>query len=43
MAEIAQKINYGWRTSHGVERFAAIHSYIETGRKYGHHALDLLT
>ena len=43
MAKIAQKISYGWRTSHGVERFAAIRSYIETGRKHGHQSLDPLT
>ncbi len=43
MAKIAQKISYGWRTSTGVETFAAVRSYIETGRKHGNHALDLLT
>lgn len=42
MAKIAQKISYGWRTPDGVERFAAIRSYIETGRKHGHNTLDLL-
>ena len=43
MAKIAQKISYGWRTPHGGQTFAAIRSYIETGRKHGLHALDLLT
>jgi hypothetical protein len=43
MAKIAQKISYGWRTPDGVQTFAAIRSYIETGRKHGLHALDLLT
>ena len=43
MAKIVQKISYGWRTPHGVERFAAIRSYIETGRKHGHDTHDLLT
>lgn len=43
MAKIAQKISYGWRTPDGVQTFAAIRSYIETGRKHGFHALDLLT
>lgn len=42
MAKIAQKISYGWRTPDGVERFAAIRSYIETGRKHATNALDLL-
>lgn len=41
MAKIAQKISYGWRTTTGVERFAAIRSYIETGRKHGHLPLDI--
>ena len=43
MAKIAQKISYGWRTSDGVTAFAHTRSYIETGRKHHHHALDLLT
>ena len=43
MAKIAQKISYGWRTPDGVTAFAHIRSYIETGRKHHHHALDLLT
>lgn len=42
MAKISQKISYGWRTQAGVTRFAAIRSYIETGRKHGANALDLL-
>ena len=43
MAKIAQKISYGWRTPEGVQHFATIRSYIETGRKHGHHTIDLLT
>lgn len=42
MAKIAQKVSYGWRTQAGVTAFAAIRSYIETGRKHGHNALNLL-
>lgn len=34
MAKIHQKISGGWRTSHGIEIFAQIRSYLETARKH---------
>ena len=42
MAKIAQKITGGWRTPDGVDRFAAIRSYIETGRKHDASPIVLL-
>ncbi|MGH3861110.1 IS66 family transposase [Actinokineospora sp.] len=42
MAKLQQKISGTFRSEKGAERFAAIRSYIETGRKHGHNPLDLL-
>lgn len=42
MAKLQQKISGTFRGSKGAQRFAAIRSYIETGRKHGHNPLDLL-
>ena len=42
MAKLQQKISGTFRSEGGAQRFAAIRSYIETGRKHGHNPLDLL-
>ena len=42
MAKIAQKITGGWRTPDGVDRFAAIRSYLETGRKHQQNPIELI-
>jgi transposase len=42
MAKLQQKISGTFRTEDGARRFAAIRSYIETGRKHGHNPIDLL-
>lgn len=34
MTKVHQKISGGWRTSHGIETFAHIRSYLETARKH---------
>lgn len=43
MVKLQQKISGGFRTPTGAEAFAAVRSYIETGRKHGNNPLDLLT
>lgn len=43
MAKLQQKISGTFRTEDGARRFAAVRSYIETGRKHGHNPIDLLT
>lgn len=42
MTKIHQKISGGWRTSHGIEIFARIRSYLETARKHGHNPYTAL-
>ena len=42
MAKVHQRVSGGWRTSHGIETFARIRSYLETGRKHGHNPYTLL-
>ncbi len=42
MVKLQQKISGGFRTPTGAENFAAVRSYIETGRKHGSNPLDLL-
>jgi transposase len=42
MAKLQQKISGTFRTETGAQRFAAVRSYIETGRKHGHNPIDLL-
>lgn len=42
MVKLQQKISGAFRTPRGAEAFAAVRSYIETGRKHGHNPLDLL-
>ena len=43
MTKIHQRVSGGWRAPHGIQTFATIRSYIETGRKHGHNPLHLLT
>lgn len=42
MVKLQQKISGGFRTPTGAEAFAAVRSYIETGRKHANNPLDLL-
>jgi transposase len=42
MAKVHQRISGGWRTPTGIETFAQIRSYLETGRKHHQNPLDLL-
>lgn len=42
MVKLQQKISGTFRTETGARRFAAVRSYIETGRKHGHNPIDLL-
>lgn len=42
MAKLQQKISGTFRTEAGARHFAAVRSYIETGRKHGHNPIDLL-
>jgi transposase/uncharacterized coiled-coil protein SlyX len=43
MVKLQQKISGGFRTPTGAASFAAVRSYIETGRKHHQNPLDLLT
>ena len=42
MTKVHQRISGGWRTPNGIETFAQIRSYLETGRKHHQNPLDLL-
>jgi transposase len=42
MAKLQQKISGTFRTEDGARRFAAVRSYIETGRKHGQNPIDVL-
>ncbi len=42
MTKIHQRITGGWRTPHGIQTFAQVRSYLETGRKHQQNPLDLL-
>lgn len=42
MTKVHQRITGGWRTPTGIETFAQIRSYLETGRKHRQNPLDLL-
>jgi transposase len=42
MTKVHQRISGGWRTPTGIETFAQIRSYLETGRKHRQNPLDLL-
>jgi transposase len=42
MTKIHQRISGGWRTPHGIQTFAQVRSYLESGRKNTRNALDLL-
>lgn len=43
MVKLQQKISGCFPTAEGSRNFAAVRSYVETGRKHGENPLDLLT